>query len=214
MLAGQVEVAPLDRLLGGPLQELCRGVAKEARYVDLLRLSAGSHPAGPQGLVVEEPVEKVVEEAAAKLAEAQAHVDTATQQDEDEDRDDGASENLLGEADLKALKKEVSAAKKNLKTLRSGFLERLEEATAVLSEEESRRLALGIAREDLEAQLDRYVGAHRREIVASVENWWDKYRVSAREIEAERDATARRLAAALGELGYARAPEYERTGAV
>lgn len=153
-----------------------------------------------------------LEEAAAKLAEAQGRLDAATQQDDEEDEEGDAPENLLGEADLKALKKEITAAKKNLKTLRAGFLERLGEATAALSEDESRRLALGIAREDLHAQLVRYVAAHRREIVAAIESWWDKYRVSLREIETGREAAGEQLAAALEELGYA--PEYQRTGAV
>jgi type I restriction enzyme M protein len=105
---------------------------------------------------------------------------------------------------LKALKKEITAAKRTLKALRASFLERLEKATAALSEEECRRLALDIAREDLKAQLDRYVAAHRREIVVSVENWWDKYRVSASKIEFEREELAKELERYLGELGYAR----------
>jgi type I restriction enzyme M protein len=144
-----------------------------------------------------------LEEAAAKLAEAQGRLDDATKKDDEEDEEIDAPENLLGETDLKTLKKEVTAAKKYLKTIRSGFLERLEEATAALSEEDCCRLALGIAREDLEAQLERYVAAHRREIVAVIESWWDKYRVSIREIEAERDAATEYLAQVMKELARA-----------
>jgi type I restriction enzyme M protein len=144
-----------------------------------------------------------LEEAAAKLAETQGRLDAASQLSDDEHEEGDTPENLLGEADLPALKKDVTAAKKNLKTLRSGFLERLEEATAALSENDSRRLALGIAREDLQAQLERYVAAHRREIVAALENWWDKYRVSIREIEVGRVASAEALERFIGELGYA-----------
>src|SRR3954451_20604798 len=76
MLARQVEATPFERLLGRPLQELARGVAKELGNVHLLRLSAGDHPASapPPGrrpaatkglLVVEEPAEEVVKEATA-----------------------------------------------------------------------------------------------------------------------------------------------------
>ncbi|MDP9475652.1 MAG: type I restriction-modification system subunit M [Actinomycetota bacterium] len=143
-----------------------------------------------------------LEEAAALLAAAQGRLDAATQGDDEEDEAD-APENLLGETDLKTLKKEVTAAKKNLKTLRSGFLERLQEATAALSKEDCRRLALDIAREDLKAQLDRYVDAHRHEIVAALENWWDKYRVSTQEIERSRSEAAERLTVFECELGYA-----------
>ena len=142
-----------------------------------------------------------LEDAAAHLAETQGHLNTATQKDDEHGE---TPENLLGEADLKVLKKEVATAKKILKELRSDFLDRLEESTADLSEEDCRSLALGIAREDLEAQLDRYVAAHRREIVAAIESWWDKYRMSIQGIEAERDELAEELERLVGELGYAR----------
>jgi type I restriction enzyme M protein len=98
----------------------------------------------------------------------------------------------------------LSAAKKTLKELKAAFIERLEGTVTALSEEDCRRLALGIAREDLEAQLDRYIATHRREVVAAVETWWDKYWVSIREIEAERDVLAKELERFVGELGYAR----------
>src|SRR5215210_2698342 len=70
MLARQVEATPFDGLLGRPLQELARGVAKELGNVHLLRLPPGDHPAparrpaGTNGLLVEEPAEEVVKEAA------------------------------------------------------------------------------------------------------------------------------------------------------
>jgi type I restriction enzyme M protein len=51
-------------------------------------------------------------------------------------------------------------------------------------------------------QLDRYVAAHRSEVVAAVEMWWDKYRVTLKHIEADRDSAATRLTAFLRDLGY------------
>jgi hypothetical protein len=67
VLARQVEASPLDRLLGRALQELRRGVAKELGNVHLLGLSLRNcpAPANPQWLFLKEPVEEVVEEAAA-----------------------------------------------------------------------------------------------------------------------------------------------------
>ena len=144
-----------------------------------------------------------LEDAAANLAETQGRLDAATQKNNEENEDGDTPENLLGEVDVKGLKKEASAAKKNLKTLRSGFLEHLEEATAALSEVDCRRLALGIAREDLEAQLERYVATNRREIVAVVESWWDKYQVSIWDTEMQRDTATKELGAFVRELGYA-----------
>lgn len=114
----------------------------------------------------------------ARLAEIQGRLAAATQENQEEEDEDDTLENLLGEADVPALKKDLAVAKKHLKSLDSAFLERLERATALLTEDECCLLALAIAREDLAVQLDRYVAAHRREIVAAVESWWDKYRVS------------------------------------
>jgi type I restriction enzyme M protein len=64
-------------------------------------------------------------------------------------------------------------------------------------------LVLEIARAGLAAELERYVAGHRAQVVVAVENWWDKYRVPLREIEAEREVTAERLARFERELGYA-----------
>ena len=61
---------------------------------------------------------------------------------------------------------------------------------------------LDIARDDLARQLERYVTAHRQAVIAAVENWWDKYKVTAREIEAERDGAKAKLDSFLKELGY------------
>jgi type I restriction enzyme M protein len=39
-------------------------------------------------------------------------------------------------------------------------------------------------------------------MVAALENWWDKYRVTLRDIEGERDAAVAQLGAHLRGLGY------------
>ncbi|MDH6100193.1 hypothetical protein NWP21_15375 [Anabaenopsis sp. FSS-46] len=62
---------------------------------------------------------------------------------------------------------------------------------------------LDIAKDDLENQLNRYVNAHRQQVISSLENWWDKYRVTLRDIEAKRDDAAKRLD------GFLRGLEYE-----
>jgi hypothetical protein len=54
-----------------------------------------------------------------------------------------------------------------------------------------------------EMELERYVVAHRQQVIAAIENWWDKYRVTLRDIGAERDASAKRLDEFLQGLGYA-----------
>ena len=47
-----------------------------------------------------------------------------------------------------------------------------------------------------------YLTWSRQELVSLYENWWEKYRVSMREIEAERDEAKERLDTSLRELGY------------
>ena len=72
----------------------------------------------------------------------------------------------------------------------------------MLGADEVRELVLGILRGDLERELDRYVAAHRQRVVAAVEGEWDKYRVTLRDIEGERDAAKAGLDGFLKELGY------------
>jgi type I restriction enzyme M protein len=50
--------------------------------------------------------------------------------------------------------------------------------------------------------VDRYIAAHRAEVVAAFETWWDKYRVTLGELEASRDAARAKLESFLVELGY------------
>ncbi|MCA9605138.1 MAG: SAM-dependent DNA methyltransferase [Myxococcales bacterium] len=135
----------------------------------------------------------------AKKAELDATIKGAASTDDEEEE----SEEQLSEAELKALKGELSAVKKKLKTKEGNFTKRLREARAALDEEGAKDLALGILRADLDAILMRYLADHRQQLVASVEGWWDKYRTTLTSIEHERDAAASKLREFLGGLGYA-----------
>jgi type I restriction enzyme M protein len=53
------------------------------------------------------------------------------------------------------------------------------------------------------AEVQAKVTAHRRRIVATLETWWDKYAISLRGLEHERDLATARLTGFLTELGYA-----------
>jgi type I restriction enzyme M protein len=50
--------------------------------------------------------------------------------------------------------------------------------------------------------LESYVIAHRQEVIAAVENWWDKYWVTLRDIEGEREKAVVALSEFSRELGY------------
>ena len=54
------------------------------------------------------------------------------------------------------------------------------------------------------AELERYLNAEKRSLVLGIENLWDKYAVSSRELETERDATLKRMDGLLERLRYLR----------
>ncbi len=121
---------------------------------------------------------------------------------EDDEDDEESDEELLSEAEVKELKKQLSSAKKRLKSLQKSFVERLESARDELDEAQAQTLVLGIFQADLQRELDRKVTAHRQAVVTAVENWWDKYQVTLQVIEGERDDAKARLDGFLKELGY------------
>jgi type I restriction enzyme M protein len=134
----------------------------------------------------------------AALADLKAQIAEA-QQESDDEEDALLSRSL---AELKALRADLRARRSELKTLQGKLLDRLDEARAALEPGAAQALALGIERERLAAELERYATAQRQQVVAAVENWWDKYHVSLREIEIERDAKMKQLDEFVGELGY------------
>lgn len=120
----------------------------------------------------------------------------------DEGDDETEAEEGPSEAELRALKKKLTAAKKGLKGVRATFIERLTGAAGGLSSEQARRLVLDILKADLRQELDRYLAAHRREIVRVAEGWWEKYAESLRSIEAGQAETRAKLKRFLTNLGY------------
>ncbi len=71
-----------------------------------------------------------------------------------------------------------------------------------LSEDEARHLILTKLYDIAHAELERYLSAEKRSLVLGVENLWDKYAVSSRELEAERNAALGELNEFLSGLGY------------
>ena len=105
----------------------------------------------------------------------------------------------------KADKKKITALNDDKKTL----AKRIAHADALLaqiggqlSEEKARELILAKLYDIAHAELERYLNAEKRSLVLGVENLWDKYAVSSRELEAERDATLKTLDGYLQGLGY------------
>lgn len=96
----------------------------------------------------------------------------------------------------------LKAAKKQLKELQRKFIKRLHAAREALTDDDCRELVLDIFNEKLAGHLNSYVAAHRQEVIAAAENWWDKYRVTLRDIEKERGNAKKKLDGSMYTLGY------------
>jgi type I restriction enzyme M protein len=147
-----------------------------------------------------------VADAEAKKVELESRLEATKKDEAEEESDDLEFEDLYEEAltdlEIKAIKKDLAVAKRNVSALKAEIIKRLEQANAFLSSEESQQLVLSIARSDLAAQLDRYVTAHRQQVIAAVQTWWDKYHITLVEIERERDSAAHKLSDFMRVLGY------------
>ena len=105
----------------------------------------------------------------------------------------------------KADKKEITALKKDKTELakRISYADvLLAQIGGQLSEDEARELILSKLYDIVHAELERYLNTEKRNLVSSVENLWDKYAVSSRELDAERDATMKTLDEFLAKLDY------------
>lgn len=71
-----------------------------------------------------------------------------------------------------------------------------------LTEEEARRLILKKLYDIANSELNRYLNAEKRHLIAVVENLWDKYAVSSRQLEHARTETLETLDGFLQGLGY------------
>lgn len=116
--------------------------------------------------------------------------------------DEADEENAVDEAQLKAWKKELAAVKKQLKAKNDSFKQHIGAAVEGLTPEAAAELLLTILHNDMQAIVERYMAAQRKQIVAAFENWWDKYRVTLTEIEGKRDEAAKALQGFLKGLRY------------
>ncbi|MDO9384482.1 MAG: hypothetical protein Q7T86_16650 [Hyphomicrobiaceae bacterium] len=109
----------------------------------------------------------------------------------------------LTDEELKTLKKELSSEKKTMKRLKESLAELLTKAGSEVMETQAKEMVLAILKDNLVWELNRKVTAHRQRVVAALEVWWDKYRVTLRAIEGERDAAKAKLDRFMRGLGYA-----------
>ena len=120
----------------------------------------------------------------------------------DEDAEEPADDEALAPGELAVLKKQLAAVKKQQKAMHQELITKLGKARAELTAAQERDLVLRLAKSDVMVHLDGYVIARGQQITASLENWWDKYAMPLRQIEADRDAATTTLATFLKDLGY------------
>ena len=97
---------------------------------------------------------------------------------------------------------ELKKLKANIREVEKQKDEMVAAARAKISEEEAKQLILERFQRLLIEQFDGYLRQYQRAFIAAVENLWDKYAVTTKQILAERDREAAQLDAFLKELGY------------
>jgi type I restriction enzyme M protein len=144
----------------------------------------------------------------ARKAELDSQIKAATPDKAEGDEGDatdaveGEDAPVVDEAQLKAWKQQLAVLKKQIKAAEKGFAQKLNEAVDALEETGAAELLLTIMRNDMQTILDRYVVAQRQQVVAAMEIWWDKYRVTLSDIESGRDTASTALSDFVRELGY------------
>ncbi len=103
----------------------------------------------------------------------------------------------------KELELEVKELKSRIKATENRKEELVEAARAKISNAQAKSQILERLQHLLVDAYRQYLRADQRGCVAAIENLWEKYAVTARRIEAERDSAAAKLNDFLVELGYA-----------
>lgn len=105
----------------------------------------------------------------------------------------------------RSAKRRITALNKDKSTL----VDRMSRTEAILSKiggelsvDDARRLVLKKIYDTARHELDRYLNAEKRALLRAVEHLWDKYAVSARDLEATRNETMASLNKFLNTLGY------------
>jgi len=100
------------------------------------------------------------------------------------------------------IKKQVTEARTHYQMLVSTFLDQLKARCAAKSDDEKQTLVLDLMSEDAKAGLDAAVAVRHQELIHSLQNLWDKYGVTLKELWQDRGSLYERFAACLPRLGY------------
>jgi type I restriction enzyme M protein len=134
-----------------------------------------------------------------EVVELDSTIKSAMSED-DEEPEEG--DDVLSELEIKKLKSRLTATRKQLKSEKAAVGQRLAAASEALDSRAARGLVLDAFRDGIRREADERVGRRRREIISSFETWWDKYKVTLKNLEVDRATATARLASFLMELGY------------
>jgi type I restriction enzyme M protein len=116
--------------------------------------------------------------------------------------DDDEPENMLSASEIKQLKSKLGATRKQLKSEKAAFAQRLSAASDALDNQVARAIVLDALKDDVVRESDQRVSRHRREITSAFETWWAKYQVTLEALELQRAEAAVKLTGFLKDLGY------------
>jgi type I restriction enzyme M protein len=102
----------------------------------------------------------------------------------------------------KVLEDEVKALKATIKGIENKRDELVESAREKILKDEARTVIVERLRRVLMITYEAYLRADQRACIKAIENLWSKYAVTAKAIEAKRDAASTQLKEFLAELGY------------
>jgi type I restriction enzyme M protein len=128
-----------------------------------------------------------------QASEAEQQIDALTAKITTIDRQ--LERHVVLEQELKTLKAHIREVEKKKDELVAA-------ARAKVSEDDAKRLILDRFKRLLVEQFDSYLRQYQRTFIAAIENLWDKYAVTTKQILAERDREAEQLGQFLVELGY------------
>ena len=115
------------------------------------------------------------------------------------------SDNAEIDAKLEAhteLDKELKALKAGIREAEKKKNELVEQARAKITQDEAKKLILNRFKQELNNEYSAYIRAYLQGLTKAIENLWDKYAVTMKEILVERDQVATELDGFLKELGY------------
>jgi hypothetical protein len=101
----------------------------------------------------------------------------------------------------KALEDEVKELRSTIKSIESRRDDLVESARAKITADEARVVILARLEKTLYRIYQGYLNAQQRACIKAIENLWSKYAVTARQIEAERDAASQQLQVVFGGVG-------------